>query len=162
MERHRSGQGDGGRHGHVPAPPDAPPEGDPALWTAAEEVGDRWTLLIAAALLAGPRRFGDLQRALPGIAPNVLTQRLRRMVALGLVASEPYTRRPPRLVYELTGAGRELEGPLRMLGAWGARRAGGEGPRHALCGTPLEARLWCPVCERPVDDGDDPEELQHL
>ena len=49
------------------------------LAAALDSVGDRWTLLLVEALLEGPRRFGDLQEQLPRIAPNVLTQRLRRL-----------------------------------------------------------------------------------
>lgn len=122
------------------------------LAAALDSVGDRWTLLLVEALLDGPRRFGDLQQALPGIAPNVLTQRLRRLESEGLVLSEPYSERPRRFVYELTATGRELAGALRLLADWGARqREGAEPPRHAACGSPIEARWWCPVCERPVD-----------
>ena len=55
-------------------------------------------------------------------------------------------------------AGQELAGVLRLLAGWGARQ--GEepaAPRHSVCGTPMEARWWCPTCERPVadDDGDE-------
>jgi DNA-binding HxlR family transcriptional regulator len=119
-------------------------------------VGDRWTLLIVAALLDGPRRFGDLQEALPAIAPNVLTQRLRHLEREALAVARPYSERPPRFVYELTEAGRGLAGALRLLADWGARhRDDAEPPRHAHCGTPLEAVWWCPTCEQPVDLGDD-------
>jgi DNA-binding HxlR family transcriptional regulator len=122
------------------------------LAAALDSVGDRWTLLLVEALLAGPLRFGDLQEALPGIAPNVLSQRLRRLEGEGLVLAEPYSTRPERFVYELTGAGRELAGALRMLADWGARhRESANPPRHAACGTPVEARWWCPTCEHPVD-----------
>lgn len=123
------------------------------LAAALDSVGDRWTLLLVEALLDGPRRFGDLQEALPGIAPNVLTQRLRSLEGEGLVVAQPYSDRPRRCVYELTAAGRELAGALRLLADWGARhREGGERPRHAACGTPVEARWWCPTCERAVED----------
>ena len=123
-----------------------------ALAAALDTVGDRWTLLVVEALLAGPLRFGDLEEALPGIAPNVLAQRLRRLEADGLAVAQPYSRRPPRFVYELTAGGAELAGALRLLADWGARhREGAEPPRHAACGSSLEARWWCPVCERPVD-----------
>ena len=122
------------------------------LAAALDAVGDRWTLLIVEALLEGPRRFGDLQSELPGIAPNVLTQRLRRLEGEGLAVAQPYSERPRRFVYELT-SGHELAGALRLLADWGARhRQGGEGPRHAACGTPVEARWWCPTCERPVEE----------
>ena len=124
-----------------------------ALAEALERVGDRWTLLVIEALLAGPMRFGDLQGELAGIAPNILTQRLRHLERQALVVSRPYSERPPRFVYELTSAGAELAGALRLLADWGARhREAGEPPRHDACGTPVEARWWCPVCERPVDD----------
>jgi DNA-binding HxlR family transcriptional regulator len=123
------------------------------LSAALDSVGDRWTLLLVEALLEGPHRFGDLQEALPGIAPNVLSQRLRRLEREGLLLGQPYSERPPRFVYELTAAGAELAGALRLLADWGARhREGVEPPRHAACGSPVEARWWCPVCERPVDE----------
>jgi DNA-binding HxlR family transcriptional regulator len=129
-----------------------------ALADALATVGDRWTLLVIAALLDGPRRFGDLQAEVPGIAPNVLTQRLRQLERNALVVARPYSERPPRFVYELSAAGRELAGALRLLAGWGARNAeGGTEPRHALCGTPIEARWWCPTCERTVADGEDEE-----
>jgi DNA-binding HxlR family transcriptional regulator len=131
---------------------------DPAptpLAAALDSVGDRWTLLIVEALLDGPRRFGDLQEALPGIAPNVLTQRLRRLESEGLALAQPYSERPQRFVYELTDGGRELAGALRLLADWGARhRESADPPRHAACGTPLEAHWWCPICEHPVDGGE--------
>jgi DNA-binding HxlR family transcriptional regulator len=125
-----------------------------ALDHALEAVGDRWTLLLIAALMDGPRRFGALQEDLGGIAPNVLTDRLRNLEREGLVSVEPYSERPPRFVYELGAPGRELAGALRLLADWGARQADdGEGLRHAACGTPLEARWYCPTCERPVEPG---------
>ena len=131
------------------------PEGrrESALAAALDSVGDRWTLLLVEALLDGPRRFGDLEEGLQGIAPNVLSQRLRRLEGEGLVIADPYSERPPRFVYELTAAGRELAGALRLLADWGARhREGADPPRHAACGSPVEARWWCPTCERPVDE----------
>ena len=129
-----------------------------ALADALSAVGDRWTLLIVAALLDGPRRFGELQEELPGIAANVLTQRLRALERNALVVATPYSRRPPRFVYELSSAGQELAGVLRLLAGWGARNAGeGTTPRHSVCGTPMEARWWCPTCQQAVDDAEDEE-----
>ncbi len=124
------------------------------LAAALAVVGDRWTALVIEALMEGPRRFGDLQAALPGIAPNVLTQRLRELEGRALVVAQPYSERPPRFVYELTDGARELAGALRLLADWGARQAGGEAPHHAVCGTPLQARWWCATCEQPVEDDD--------
>ena len=117
------------------------------LADALARVGDRWTLLVIDALMAGPRRFGNLAGDLPGIAPNVLADRLRRLEAGGLVLAQPYSERPRRLLYELTASGRELAGALRLLAEWGAREAGeGELLRHSRCGTPLETRPYCPTC----------------
>ena len=127
-----------------------------ALAAAVARVGDRWTLLVADALMDGPRRFGELEQAVPGIAPNTLTQRLRELEAEGIVVSRPYQERPRRLAYELTQDGRDLAGALRALAQWGARHSpGDEGPRHAACGTPLELRWWCPSCGDVVDPEDD-------
>ena len=141
---------------------DAPatPDGSrAALADALAAVGDRWTLLIVAALLEGPRRFGELQDEVDGIAPTVLTQRLRALERNALVITRPYSERPPRFVYELSAAGRELADALRLLAGWGARNAEEpSGPRHAVCGTPMQAVWWCPTCERPVSD-DEGEEL---
>lgn len=132
------------------------PEEDPArsaLADALAAVGDRWTLLVIAALLEGPRRFSELQEEVAGIAPNVLTQRLRELERNALVIARPYSERPPRSVYELSSAGQELAGVLRLLAGWGARNAeGAAAPRHAVCGTPMEARWWCPTCEQPVSE----------
>ena len=124
-----------------------------ALAEALERVGDRWTLLVVEALLDGPLRFGDLQEAVGGIAPNILTQRLRHLERQALVMARPYSERPPRFVYEITSGGHELAGALRLLADWGARQAESAEPlRHSLCGTELEARWWCPSCQLPVDD----------
>jgi DNA-binding HxlR family transcriptional regulator len=122
------------------------------LAEALAAVGDRWTLLVVEALLEGPVRFNDLQEAIAGIAPNILSERLRRLEREGLALAQPYSERPPRYVYELTAAGRELAGALRLLSDWGARHREAEPVRHEVCGTPLEARWYCPTCEQPIDD----------
>ena len=131
------------------------------LDAALERVGDRWSLLLVEALLDGPRRFGELQSAVPGIAPNILTDRLRRLERESVVASEPYSARPLRLSYRLTQDGVELAGVLRLLAAWGAAGVTGTGTgeagealRHATCGTPLDARWYCPTCARTTDDAE--------
>ncbi len=123
------------------------------LAAALDRVGDRWSLLIVEALLDGPRRFGELDAALPGIAPNILTDRLRRLERSGIVRSTPYQERPTRLAYDLTADGRDLASTLRLLADWGARRSVDAEPvRHATCGTPLEVRWFCPTCTTVVDD----------
>ncbi len=141
-------------------PPEATEATHAALARALALVGDRWTLLVVATLLDGPRRFGELRDELAGIAPNVLTQRLRALEHNALVVTRPYSERPPRFVYELSAAGRELAGALTLLAGWGARHAEGTpAPRHSVCGSQLRAVWWCPVCERPVSDDEEEEQL---
>ena len=131
------------------------------LADALARVGDRWTLLVVAALLERPKRFNQLQEELEGIAPNVLSTRLRALAEQALVVAQPYSERPPRFAYELSESGRELAGALRLLADWGARSAGGEPYRHEACGGTLEARWYCPACEVVVDDPD-AEDLVHV
>ena len=128
------------------------------LDAALERVGDRWSLLIIEALLDGRRRFNDLAAALPGIAPNILSDRLRRLERVGVIVGQRYSERPVRLAYELTQDGQELAGVLRLLAAWGsagssaAGAASAEGLRHLACGSPLDARWYCPTCATAVSD----------
>lgn len=129
--------------------------GSAALDEALRRVGDRWSLLVVQALLDGPLRWGELIEGVPGIASNVLTERLRRLEREGVVVATPYSDRPPRFAYELSPAGRELAGALRLLADWGAAGGESEAPRHRTCGTPMEARWFCPTCAIPVDDDED-------
>jgi DNA-binding HxlR family transcriptional regulator len=136
----------------APDPPAAPRS---PLEAALERVGDRWSLLLVDALLAGARRFGELREELPGLAPNILTERLRRLEREGIVIPTPYSTRPPRMEYSLTGDGRDLASALRSLADWGSRRNElGEPLRHDRCGTPLEARWYCPTCASAVSDAE--------
>ncbi len=116
----------------------------------AERLGDRWSLVVIAALLDGPRRYGELQERVAGIAPNILSARLRKLEDDGIVVSSPYSERPPRFEYRLTADGEALADALRLLADWSARTQGAaaaDAPRHAVCGGPLQVRWWCPVCE---------------
>ena len=123
------------------------------LAAALERVGDRWSLLLIEALLSGPHRFGELSESVSGIAPNILSERLKRLEGERIVRSTPYSERPPRFSYALTDEGQELAGVLRLLADWGSRgSAHAEPMRHGLCGTPVEARLWCPTCARSLDE----------
>ena len=128
-----------------------------ALAGALERVGDRWSLLVVDALAGGPRRFAELQQDIPGIATNVLAQRLRRLGAERIVLAVPYSRRPLRYAYELTDIGRALGGPATMLAQWNADHGASEDrtPSHELCGTPMEVRWYCPTCDRLAEAGGD-------
>lgn len=132
--------------------PDARPSS--ALEDALARVGDRWTLLVVSALLDQPLRFGDLLAAIPGLAPNILSSRIRHLVREGLVVSAPYCRRPLRLIYSLSAPGAELAGAIHLLARWGAGGSpDAESLRHPECGTPMEARWYCPTCARLDSDG---------
>src|SRR5919199_493167 len=113
-----------------------PPVEAAPLDEAAARVGDRWKLLIVAALLEGSRRFNELQEGLPArIASNVLAQRLKDLEREGLVVSRPYSRRPLRVAYQLTASGLELAGALRLLAQGGAdAQALQDRLRHAAAG----------------------------
>jgi DNA-binding HxlR family transcriptional regulator len=135
---------------------DEGPAGRSPLAEALAAVGDRWTLQVVEALLEGPRRFNELQDEIARIAPNTLSDRLRRLEREGLAVAVAYSERPPRYAYELTPGGRELAGALRLLADWGARHSETVEPaRHEACGTPLEVRWYCPTCERALSEGDE-------
>ena len=122
------------------------------LAEALRRVGDRWSLLVIDALMGSPMRFNDLSRSVEGIAPNILTDRLRRLERAGVVAAEPYSERPLRYEYHLTEDGQELAGVVRLLATWGrGPDAGTEGLHHDACGTAIEARWYCPTCASLVE-----------
>ena len=129
-----------------------PQDGSSPLAEALARVGDRWTLLVVEALLPGPGRFNDLLSQIPGIAANILSDRLKRLERDGLLIARPYSRRPPRAAYQLTAEGTGLAGALRLLASWGTRHTDpADAPHHLTCGTPLEARWYCPTCDQLVD-----------
>ena len=86
---------------------------------ALDLVGDKWTLLIIRDLAAGPRRFVELQRVLPGISTEQLRSRLNRMVADGLLTRQRYREVPPRVDYELTERARDVLPVVAELATWG-------------------------------------------
>jgi DNA-binding HxlR family transcriptional regulator len=90
-----------------------------AVATALDVVGDRWTLLVVRELLAGPRRYGELTRDLPGIATNLLAGRLRDLEAAGLVATVPGAGDGRTRTYRLTDAGAELRPVVEALARFG-------------------------------------------
>ena len=119
---------------------------------AVREIGDRWSLRLIGALLDGDRTFSELSEEVDGIAPNILTARLKALQRDALVAARPYQRRPVRMRYSLTASGRRLADAVAMLAQWGAARQGRTaGPRHEACGSALELRPWCPTCEVAVE-----------
>ncbi|MCW3038929.1 MAG: transcriptional regulator, HxlR family [Solirubrobacterales bacterium] len=114
-----------------------------------EVVGERWTLLILRNAFLGVRRFEDMQRNL-GVARNVLTTRLERLVEEGVLERRVYQDRPVRHEYVLTDKGHDLWPVISALMAWGDRHAPNpDGPptivRHRDCGGILDDRV-CQKC----------------
>lgn len=113
-------------------------------------VGERWTLLIIRDALLGHRRFDEFQQSL-GVARNVLTDRLGRLVSDGILVRRPYQTNPVRYDYDITEKGRDLRGVIFAMMAWGDKYlAGPEGPprviRHTDCGGTVTQRLHCEHC----------------
>ncbi len=82
---------------------------------------EKWTLHIVRSLLQGPHGFNELSRAVGGVNPNTLTQRLERLEALGVVKKTIESTMPPRTRYELTPAGVELQGVIDAIDRWGRK-----------------------------------------
>ena len=95
---------------------------------ALELVGERWTLLIVRDCFLGLRRFEEFQQNL-GIARNVLTDRLNRLVEEGILERVRYSERPERYEYRLTDKGRELNIALAGLRQWGDKHLSAKPPR---------------------------------
>src|ERR687888_273679 len=95
-----------------------------------ELIGERWTLLIVRDLILGVSRFDQLLDSL-GIASNVLTDRLNRLVEEGIVERVRYSERPERFEYRLTPKGRDLQIALAGLRQWGDRHLSEKPPRIA-------------------------------
>src|SRR5262247_483505 len=116
-----------------------------------EVIGDRWTLLVVRDLLPGTRRFQDLLESLSGIAPNILSDRLRLMEEHGLVSRRMYSEHPPRAEYELTPKGKELGVIVGALAAWGSRHVHKRTELvHTGCGHPVKLGYFCPDCGERV------------
>lgn len=120
-----------------------------------EIIGDRWTLLAIRDLLPGTRRFQDLLTSLPGIAPNILSARLKLLEEHGLVARRLYSDHPPRAEYALTDRGRELGTVVGALAAWGSRHVYRQATLvHGRCGAPVRVGYFCPACSERVGGGE--------
>jgi DNA-binding HxlR family transcriptional regulator len=91
---------------------------------ALDIVGEKWSLLILRDLIRhGPQRFQELERRLPGVAPNTLSARLKTLEEAGVIETRLYERHPPRYEYFLTEKGQALRPVLKALYAWGERHA---------------------------------------
>lgn len=111
-------------------------------------IGDRWTLLMLRELSMGDRRFTDLRAALPGIAPNLLSERLRSLQAIGLIAAVELPPPAARSVYSLTEDGKRIEPVLRSVARFGAAYLSGE-PSETIDAQRVAYALLAPWRRRP-------------
>lgn len=82
-------------------------------------VGSKWSMLLIHNIFEGKKRFGELQRALPGISPKTLSQRLKELERDGIISKEVYAEVPLHVEYSLTEKGKSLRGVFRSLENWG-------------------------------------------
>ena len=82
-------------------------------------VGSKWTMLLIHNIFEGKKRFGELQRALPGISPKTLAQRLKELERDGIITKKVFAEVPLHVEYSLTEKGKSLRGVFRSLEAWG-------------------------------------------
>lgn len=113
-------------------------------------VGDKWTLLVLRDAFYGVRRFEDFTRDL-GIARNVLTDRLTRLVDADVLEKQQYSEHPPRFEYRLTSKGRDLLPVILSMMHWGDtwQSPDGDGPVdlvHDGCGQTTHAVPTCAEC----------------
>ena len=117
-------------------------------------IGDKWSFMVAREAFFGVRRYDQLQASL-SIAPNILTDRLSRLVAKGIFQKRLYQHAPQRFEYVLTPMGRDLYGPFITMMAWGDRwQARGKPPlilTHRVCGRDFEPMVICDKCGRPIN-----------
>jgi DNA-binding HxlR family transcriptional regulator len=123
---------------------------DCSVAKALEVIGERWSLLIVRSVMHGNRRFGQMQESL-GIARNVLSARLQRLVDEEILERRAYQESPPRYEYFLTQKGLDLWPALIALLNWGDRYSPSpEGPRrlivHKECGGTVSERGICESC----------------
>lgn len=88
---------------------------------AANIIGGQWALVICSWLTSGKMRFGELKKAIPNITERMLTIQLRKLEQDNILTRTVYAAVPPKVVYELTEIGYELEPIIRQLEKWGER-----------------------------------------
>ncbi|ONK11656.1 helix-turn-helix domain-containing protein [Streptomyces sp. MP131-18] len=124
----------------MPCPPHRDESRRAAYHYAVELIGRRWNGAILWVLLGGPRRFGEIAAAVPGVSDRMLANRLRELASERLVARVVTARMPVLVTYELTPMGRDLEPVVEAIGRWAERWApagappgrGGQGRGRSL------------------------------
>ncbi|MFD4671124.1 winged helix-turn-helix transcriptional regulator [Lentzea sp. NPDC058450] len=119
-----------------------------SIANALEVVGERWSLLALREVFLGVARFDQIA-ANTGASRDVLTVRLKKLVAAGVLEKQQYSGHPPRYEYVLTESGRALHNVMLLLKEWGDTYVT-EGPLPLVwehsCGTTLEPRVVCTAC----------------
>jgi len=141
-----------------PQPDEVKPRQISSVIRALDVLSDPWSFLVLREAFFGVRRFDGLQRNLK-IARNVLSARLSRLVAEGLLERQLYVERPPRYEYRLTDQGRDFFPPIVGLMKWGDRwRPTKAGPplelTHKDCGKPLSPCVVCGSCKNTLSSFD--------
>lgn len=126
-----------------------------SVGAAAELLGDRWTFLILREAYFGARRFNEFAENL-GLSRNILSDRLKMLVAQGIFEQHPYGPSNSRNEYRLAQAGRDIFPIVIALLQWGDKYlAGSRGPsivlRHTRCGGDADPLLVCRACHEPID-----------
>ncbi|MGC0364365.1 DNA-binding HxlR family transcriptional regulator [Rhodococcus sp. 27YEA15] len=142
--------------GEIDMKNDDSPFGPCPLGRAAGVLGDRWTMLIMRNAMLGTTRFDEFKSRL-GIADNILSNRLSRLVDAGLLTKVPYLDvNRTRERYALTGAGAGLRPVLQSLAEWGHTYVNPDEPSgavtviHHTCGETTTDGRYCAACQRPV------------
>jgi DNA-binding HxlR family transcriptional regulator len=114
-----------------------------------EHIGERWTFMVLRDAFYGVRRFDDFQASL-GIARNILTKRLTKLVDAGIMRKERYQEHPSRYEYRLTEKGRDLVPILTSLLAWGDKWETETEPPvrliHTTCDSVMHSQGVCSEC----------------
>jgi DNA-binding HxlR family transcriptional regulator len=120
---------------------------------ALQVIGDRWSFMVVREAFFGVRRFDDWQARL-GIAPNILSDRLKRFVNFGIFDRIRYQTQPERFEYRLTDMGRDLIGPFAAMLRWGDQWLSGNNPplihTHLDCGHDFTPKVVCDHCREPI------------
>ncbi|HZG57773.1 winged helix-turn-helix transcriptional regulator [Paenibacillus sp.] len=95
----------------------------PSVESAFELLGKRWTGLIVAALMNGPRRFKEVADGVPGVSDRMLSERFKELEEAGVVRRIVYPETPVRIEYMLTERGRALQPVIREIQTWAERYA---------------------------------------
>ena len=129
-----------------------------SVGAAAQLLGDRWTFLILREAYFGARRFNEFAESL-GLSRNILSERLKMLVAHGIFEQRAYGPSKTRSEYRLAPAGRDVFPIVVALLQWGDKHlAGRDGPsivlRHTLCGADADPQLVCRAWREPIDVGE--------